>query len=422
MINNISNYFLLPVFLIPILLITGPALPDTIISLFAIFFVFKFLILNKYRTNKLWFYFALMFYIGAVISSLFAYDFKIHSLSSSLPYIRFILFCLFLTYFVLIKPLNYFILINIIGILLFFVSIDICIQYFFGNDIFGFSSTPTRNAGPFGDELKGGSFISKLFIPTFAFFYFLSFKINYYKILSLSLFICCFAGIILSGERSALIIFVLSNILFSFVIIVNSSKKFFFIFLFSVFIILIGMFFVLNEKIKERYFVTTLKDLKNFESIIDSHYGAHYITAYNIFLDYPILGVGQNNFRNKCADDKYSNLKSKRIDDRCSTHPHNYYIQILSDLGFINFFLFIFFIYFLFYEILKQRNDSNQILFNGKLIAMVVIFWPLLPTGSFYNNWNSALNWLVISLSICVINKDYLNQLLNFLKNKKEQK
>lgn len=421
MLNNIINYFLLPIFLIPILLITGPALPDIIISLFAIFFLYK-LIRNKYRINKLWFYFGLMFYIGAIISSIFAYDFKIHSLSSSVPYIRFILFCFFLSYFFLHKAFNYFILLNIIGVLLFFVSIDICFQYFFGNDIFGFSSTPTRNAGPFGDELKGGSFISKLFIPTFALFYFLSFKINYFKIISLSFFICCFAGIIFSGERSALIIFIISNILFSLVIILNSSKKFIFIFLFSLCIILIGMFFALNEKIKERYFVTTLNDLKSIESMIDSHYGAHYITAYNIFLDYPVLGVGQNNFRNKCADEKYSYLKSLRIDDRCSTHPHNYYIQILSDLGFINFVLFILLIYFLFFEILKQRSDSNQILLYGKIISMLVIFWPFLPTGSFYNNWNSTLNWLVISLNICIVNKDFSNQLLNFLKNKKEHR
>ena len=120
-----------------------------------------------------------------------------------------------------------------------------------------------------------------------------------------------------------------------------------------------------------------------------------------------------------CSDIKYSNLNSLRINDRCSTHPHNYYIQIISDLGLINFLFFILLIYFLFYKVLMKRNDTVKIIFYGKLISLLVIFWPFLPTGSFYNNWNSSVNWLIISISICNINSGYSDKLLEYLKNKK---
>jgi Lipid A core - O-antigen ligase and related enzymes len=176
----------------------------------------------------------------------------------------------------------------------------------------------------------------------------------------------------------------------------------------------------LSENLKKRYFVDTFNDISSIENIIDSHYGAHYITAYNIFLDYPILGVGQNNFRNVCSDLKYSNLQSKRINDRCSTHPHNYYFQILSDLGIFNFILFILMIYFIFIQTIRDKHKSNMLLYYGKIVSLLVVFWPLLPTGSFYNNWLSSVNWLIIAICLTKIPKDYSKTLFTFLKNKND--
>ena len=42
-----NNFFLLVFMLVPILLITGPALPDISITLCALFFLFKYIILKK---------------------------------------------------------------------------------------------------------------------------------------------------------------------------------------------------------------------------------------------------------------------------------------------------------------------------------------------------------------------------------------
>ena len=49
-------------------------------------------------------------------------------------------------------------------------------------------------------------------------------------------------------------------------------------------------------------------------------YFAHYSSAWKIFKDYPIFGVGTKNFRHVCYDPKYKNIKL--ASQRCLTHPH----------------------------------------------------------------------------------------------------
>ena len=51
---------------------------------------------------------------------------------------------------------------------------------------------------------------------------------------------------------------------------------------------------------------------------------------YKILMDNKTLGVGVKNFRKFCSNQKY--IESSLS---CATHPHNTYIQILSEIGII---------------------------------------------------------------------------------------
>ena len=65
-----------------------------------------------------------------------------------------------------------------------------------------------------------------------------------------------------------------------------------------------------------------------------------------MFLDNKFLGVGVKNFRNFCSDIKYY-VNQK---EACNSHPHNTYLQILTETGFIGFlFLILILLYFLKY-------------------------------------------------------------------------
>jgi len=59
----------------------------------------------------------------------------------------------------------------------------------------------------------------------------------------------------------------------------------------------------------------------------------YYTSAYKMFLDNKILGVGVKNFRVVCNNERYY-VDGKMV---CNTHPHNTYIQILAELGIVGF-------------------------------------------------------------------------------------
>ena len=75
----------------------------------------------------------------------------------------------------------------------------------------------------------------------------------------------------------------------------------------------------------------------------------------------------------------------------CTTHPHNYSMQMLSETGLIGFFLYIL-IYSIFFidfcKIFFKKNFSQyEFLFFTTLLLNLINFMPLFPSGNFFNNW-----------------------------------
>ena len=58
----------------------------------------------------------------------------------------------------------------------------------------------------------------------------------------------------------------------------------------------------------------------------------HYRTGIKIFQENFLLGSGPKTFRFLCDKNEY-----KVGPNSCSTHPHNTYIQLLSETGFLSF-------------------------------------------------------------------------------------
>ena len=69
-------------------------------------------------------------------------------------------------------------------------------------------------------------------------------------------------------------------------------------------------------------------------------YEGHYIIAYRMFKEKPLLGHGVKSFRKYCS--KPENYLYERA---CTTHPHNIYMQLLSETGIFSFY-YIFLFYF----------------------------------------------------------------------------
>ena len=94
----------------------------------------------------------------------------------------------------------------------------------------------------------------------------------------------------------------------------------------------------------------------------------------------------------------------------CTTHPHNTFVQILSETGIIGFIFFMFFLGFIYLKIYKNFKDiylkSREI--NTKIVILLIIivvnFFPIVPSGSFFNNWLSTLYFFPIGLMLYELN------------------
>jgi hypothetical protein len=295
----------------------------------------------------------------------------------------------------------------------------------FQNDILGFSSNwYGRLTGPFGNELVPGAYISKFGLLGYLFFFFnkKTKYLNFLEIIYLSLIgLVCFA----SGERMALATYFLA-LFFLFIFLKNKRFVFFSSISLSIFLIMTIIIFhpfyndykMINSThlhqglTIEKYFDCPEDPLKKCNKIINlqpsfievlknfsySAYGEIYTVGLNMFLDNPITGVGISNYQTSCINiSKYKNLM---INYDCASHPHNLYIQWLSEGGVITFasFLFLLFsiIYFLYY-------GSNHTIFKFISIACILIlFWPIMSTGSLIKNWNGVLTFYIIAICICL--------------------
>ena len=158
-----------------------------------------------------------------------------------------------------------------------------------------------------------------------------------------------------------------------------------------------------NSEIKERNIDLTISQLGLDEQSSKMNYfspahESHFTSAIKIFLDRPLLGAGPNNFRNLCSyKEFYQNTFS------CSTHPHNTYIQLISELGIFGCLIFLFIIFYFIRIILLHAkaliiNDSRRI--NDYQICLISCFvltlFPFLPTLNFFNNWINVVYYLPV--------------------------
>tara|TARA_B100001057_G_C22629993_1_gene864017 strand:+ start:218 stop:769 length:552 start_codon:yes stop_codon:yes gene_type:complete len=165
----------------------------------------------------------------------------------------------------------------------------------------------------------------------------------------------------------------------------------------------------INPTAKERVFDQTIQSMNLIENqnedskyIFSKYHNDIYIAASKMFIDNKILGVGIKNFRNKCKDVKYY-VNQKEI---CYTHPHNTYIQFLSETGLIGFLfilitLFYFFKYSFRHLLLRFKYKYYFTDFEICILSGIAIYlWPIIPTGNFFNNWLSILMFLNIPFLI----------------------
>ena len=424
--EKIYSYLFL---LLPFFLITGPAIPDVIISTGAIFAILYIIFLRKYKQI---FHFnilkiTILFWISLIFISFFAYN-KTISFQDSIIFIRFLLIPISI-YFIFFKNNKYLdLFLLFIFVIVVLVCLDTLYQFFnysskegFGKDLLGFKSTwYGRLTGPFGDELIPGSYVSKFGLLGYVF-------LISKKKLSSNIFIqSSYLSLILlvtyvSGERMAFATFSL-GLAFLFIFLNEHRKSI----LISIILGVILIFSIIKlhpfyndfKVIESKEYHQGLKIEKKFKceensqkmctKIIEvqpnfieviknfntSAYGEIYLLSIKMFADNPITGIGLNNYKYLCkSNNSYKNLMTNY---NCASHPHNIYIQWLTEGGIIVFLLFILYLYYLIKFIIFNNGERKYKIIS--LVIILIMFWPVMSTGSLIKNWYGISTFFIIGI------------------------
>ena len=153
--------------------------------------------------------------------------------------------------------------------------------------------------------------------------------------------------------------------------------------------------FLFRDSVARKY-MKSKKLQSKYEMInFGSGHFVTYLTAIDVWLDNPIIGNGIKSFRIKCA------TKLHLPNRVCTTHPHNYYLELLNDTGLLGALLLVCAIFYLitnkFFNF-KYYEKNEKLLFICLLIIIIAEFFPLRSSGSFFSTTNSAFIFLILGM------------------------
>ena len=422
---------------LPISLILGNSAINSNILIIDLFFL-----LTCYR-QKQWswirnkyFYFFISIWIYLVINSIISENVaeslldtirkeivypKNDSIIRSVGFIRFIIFLFAVQYFFFNSKKIFDQIFLYWSIIIFVVLIDIVFERIFGFNLLGFESPSSKRiVSFFKDELVIGGFILGFSFLISGFLFKLTKNDTVKKIFPSIFFCLSIICIYLSGERSN---FIKALIIVSIILLLINDAYFYikkkYIFLF----IIIGLTLVTlisediyNSQVRSYKKITRTTWLTHslnvflstptlYEKLGHLRHFAHYEVAWQIFKDYPISGVGNLKFRHICHNKKYENAIISYTLERCSTHPHQIHLEILSEQGIIGYLIIIFTVFSILFNSFKIYRKTGDLIHLSSILFVLTFFIPLLPTGGFFSTFNGTIFWINFSFVHAFLNK-----------------
>ena len=144
--------------------------------------------------------------------------------------------------------------------------------------------------------------------------------------------------------------------------------------------------------------------IDHFIEQLPTHDGSSYYRVMNsgivAFETARILGIGTGNYRILCPE-----IMLERAEKACHTHPHNYYIQMLAETGFIGFIFGCIMI-----GAILWKTGQTSLRGRGHVIAATAFvvplgfFFPLQSTADFFGQWNNIFMWSALALALAAGN------------------
>jgi O-antigen ligase len=373
--------------LVPIALVTLSGVADVFCSVVAILFVVRSAIRRDGASfNRHWFIALLVLWIYLCIRSVFAIH-PVASLSEAFVWLRYPVFAIAAS-----ETLRHdddrrrFVTITMWSVL--FLSVDAIAQYFVGYDI---AARPEQDdmrlTGPFGRP-RVGITIAWMFLPPL-----LALVQCRRWLWAAALGGASILAITLSGERMSLatlgldvigLLILLPHWRRQILIVVGLCAA-------LLLVVMIARPSLYQRQVNSTWHVVTALD--------QSPYGVLWSSGLAIASEHPIFGVGMRNYRIVCPDPALGPLLGIHDYPRCSTHPHNYYLEWAIAGGIPALVFFVTAMGLLLRDLLVY-GDTRNLLFTGLVATILMRLWPVASTTSFFHNWSAIPLFLTIGWAL----------------------
>ena len=403
------------------------------------------------RIIKIIFLFFLVVFFSTSLSFLESFYLNGYEHSNFIRLLKSILFFRFFLLLIIIYFLhkfdflniNYFFIVTSFAAAL--VSFDIIFQYIFSFNLIGLESFGHHNTSFFGDEYIAGGYIQNF---SFFLILFLSLTLKNqtktrFALIAFSIFFLA-SSILLSGNRMPLILFLLGLFLLFLInkelrkIILVALVSFFMFFQFIVYSnphfknsYAVSLYSNINntysgfinlfkskEIIQKEDDLTAHEEKKNYsfplypEKFFLNSPNTHirlFLTAIDTWKKNIIFGNGIKSFRVDCSKlqsveynlgEDVLKFKKNRL---CSNHPHNYYVEVLTETGIVGFSIFMILGLLLIFFILKnlkifRKDNIENFILLGSTISLFLEMIPFKVSGSIFTTNNTT--YIIILLAI----------------------
>ena len=389
--NNLS-FFLLA--FLPISILIGPS-----ISLINIILINVLLIIIFYKSKFFGIFknfdlrVLLIIYLYLIFNLFISIDYTA-GLARSLGFLRLIGLFIFINYFFYKNRHSQNLLLFWLGIIS-IMLVDVYIEYFSGSNIFGWGDEEPyakRVVSFFKDEPISGAFLSGFILMIFGY---LLTKYSKKKIIPIAFLLMSFFGVYITGERSNTIKLLIGiTLMFLFLDFFKTKTK---LIILLLILSILSISVSQSKYFRDRYlgsFLSNLKSKENIKEFVDkSLYFQLYKSGISVFMNYPIFGVGNKNYRVETCN-------NQKLNDNyiCMTHPHQIYIELLSEHGLFGTVVLLGLIFLLMFKILKNIFISKNYIQNGTFLFLLTIFTPILPSGAFFGDFNATIFWINFSI------------------------
>ena len=403
------NFPILFLSILPISIVLGPTISLINIIIISLFYFFQYFKNEKVVVNDIKAIISLLIlYIYLVFNTLISID-PTSGLGRNIGFIRFVFFFLSIN-FIFFKFKNSKNIFKAWTIVLVILIFDIYVERITGSNLFGFGKTQIdgvlqphgmRIVSFFKTEPIAGAFVTGFIFIVSGYLIDSFKKKEKLRIIISSLLLLGFIGILITGERSNTIKAFFGMILFFlFTDFLNWKSK---IFCLLLFIIFLCSTIYSSEYLKTRYVGQLLGQIKTEESRNKFAENSLYFKLYNsgisVFKNNLIFGVGNKNYRIETCDEKKNKVHK---DYYCLTHPHQTYIELLSEHGIFGTVIILSIIFYLLFRLLRQIVKSQNYIQIGSFIFVLINFIPFLPSGSFFSDFNLSLFMINFSLMYAV--------------------